>query len=211
MLSKPKFSLKLVDKASGSAAGSNRAIGEIFTKDGGEKLVADVLEKAGVAEGEWRLVLLDRIHGSAGMPKFAAKRPAVNGVICKIKPGDNGSAAEAVVTPPHGGMSALKLHERLIALAMQEAEEKEPVVLPLPQAAVSPIAELLKKYRPKLQALLDAPKRLEELAGARGRVQKLADEYSAKLAELTGELDKIGEEEARLMNIDPEALALLLE
>lgn len=197
----------------------------------GDRLVADLLIRAGITEGTWRLRLTEPFRASSHTPIIQVRRADQYGVILHIKPGDNGSAVKGMlIVEKDKRWTPEEVYTKLKAITDAEQEATDPKVRLLEECVPDRMLEraeslieadklakapsLLEKPLPTAQAVVLNKDKLLKLASLPDRLAKVrADIKQAQDRKEKIELQilELEDQERKLMAIDLGALATLLD
>lgn len=94
----------------------------LFIRDGGSRLLADLLHKAGLANGRWTYRILTAYSTSAMTPRIQVRGPdpKAHGVKINLRPGVNNSAAKGVLfVTKDRGLTPEQVSEKLTTVTSQ--------------------------------------------------------------------------------------------
>lgn len=219
------FSLAIDNRISGQGGGK----GDVFGRSRGDRLIAGLLASAGLAKGAWTFRVLEPLPCSGATPPLQIRRPEAHGVIIHAKPGDNGTCVKGmlVVTPDKGDpqeifemlSQAVKSEKDRAAATKQEvnllpelgAGPSAPLqdATPEPPATSDPskplnAADVLLQNREKIKMIAEIPGKLLAIRDQRDKIR-------SQIVTLEAALDKLAVAEAALMDMDFEALAMLVD
>lgn len=176
-----------------------------FAKHKGDRVIAELLVKAGYTTGKWVFRVNEGVRASSHTPRIQVRRPEHNGVLLQVKPGDNGSCVKGILFVQQGmdvGLvfSALKLASESDNPLNADLAQFKIEAAPADARAASDI--VLNKE--KLQKLASLPDRLIKVRADIQRAKERKDKIELEIMELE-------EQEAKLASIDVRALAALLD
>lgn len=219
------FAVVVENKIGGAASRQND-----FESAKGDRIIADLLIQAGLAEGTWRFRVREPFRASNHTPRIQVRGVTEWGVALNVKPGGNGSAVKGVlVVDRDKGISAKEVYDKLKAIAEAEQEAVSPhgvidFIGSLSDREMAKSEDLIEADRlASAPSLLDPPKvpdpvlnkdKLQKLATLPDRLAKVrADIKQAedRVLKAEGQLEELRAQEKKLMAIDVKALAALLE
>lgn len=210
-------------------SGDSATQGREFDRHRGDRLVADLLIRAGFTTGTWTFRIIEGVRCSSHTPAIQVRRPEVNGVILHVKPGDNGSGVKGVlIVTRDKGVTPDEVYQRLtnamvvaevtpnVAAGKPKAHDAEVPASGSPALPPPVTVETVLQHRDKLERIAALPGKLAEIKTQRAeivaKIAAIEEDAAKKIETLTLADSRYELEEKKLLTgLDLEALALLVD